>query len=364
MARRGENIYKRKDGRYEGRYVIGRTSDGQTRFGYVYGRQYAAVRDELNRRKAEQTDNRGFASPGSMTLGEWMEKWIYGELKGRVKPSSHQAYVNLYRRHLKDGLACRNICQISAEDVRAFVESLYARGLADSTAKSIYRLLSAAMKCAAEEEIIRRNPCDRVRLQHTDRQEQRVLSKQENIRLLNEARTQTELPVLLSLYTGMRLGEICALRWEDVNWADKTISVRRNVQRIGASGGRTTLLIGTPKSQTSRRTLPIPDLLVQMLEGRCPEEAAGFIFGTATSAAEPRTIQRRFKSMTRQLGLTDVHFHTLRHSFATRLFELGVDIKTVSTLLGHSSTRTTLDFYAHSLTDQQRAAIDRLITIE
>lgn len=367
MSRRGENIYKRKDGRYEGRYVIGRTENGKTRFGYVYGQQYAAVRDELARKKARLIDNRGPAAKGGMTLNEWMEEWLKGELQGGVRPSSYRTYMNIYRNHLQNSLGGWEIGRITPEAIRYFLQSLHDKGLAPGTVRAIYRLFSAAMKCALEEEIICRNPCVRIRLQNTLPPEQRVLSGEESRLILEDATARKDLPVLLGLYTGLRLGEICALKWEDINWSQRAMTVRRTAQRIAGQRPdlqKTVLTVGVPKSAKSLRTIPLSNFILELLAEQKKPASAGYIFGTETQAAEPRTVQRRFQRMTERLGLLGVHFHTLRHSFATRLFELGVDIKTISSLLGHSSARTTLDFYAHSLLDQQRAAIDRLVRTE
>lgn len=287
---------------------------------------------------------------------------MQGELKGNVKPSSYQVYLGMYRRYLKGEMGCWEIARITPDAIRAFLESLYEKGLAESTVKGIYRLFNAAMRCAHEEEIIRKNPCSRIRIRSTGKKEQRVLNRSES-RLLSEgAKEAAGLPVLLSMYTGMRLGEICGLKWEDVDWNSRTLSVRRCAQRIARPNGkrRTALIVGTPKSLKSCRILPVPEFILTLLKMIQTGADGGYIFGTTARPAEPRTIQRRFTQIAGRLGIENIHFHTLRHSFATRLFELGVDVKTVSSLLGHSSARITLDCYAHSLMEHQRIAIDRL----
>lgn len=366
MARHGENIYKRRDGRYEGRYVIGKTLAGKTRFGYVYARQYAEVRRLLLQKKAErlgQTEDKEIIRQG--TLDAWMTYWMENELLGSVKVSSYQTYLRQINRHLRPALGHYFLSQLTPGIVYDFIEGRRAEGLADTTIRGIYRLLSAAMRFALDEGVIRKNPCRKIRVLPEKRTEQRVLSRAEHEKLRSMTSSKEELPALLSLYTGMRLGEVCALKWEDIDWERRTITVRRTAQRMAQTkshaGGKTLLMIGTPKSSRSHRVLPVPEFLLERLHGMLEkEDATGYVFGTQAHVAEPRTLQRRFKRFMEKLGIAGAHFHTLRHSFATRLLELGVDIKTVSTLLGHGSVKTTLDFYAHSLIEQQRTAIERL----
>ena len=364
MCRHGENIYRRKDGRYEGRYVVGKNPNGTTKFGYIFGRQFADVRRRLIAKKAELSGQRGNAScQGTPVLLEtWLAGWLHGEIIARVKPSTYQAYEGIVTRHIAPRIGGMYLHEMTAAGIMGFLNALRESGLADSTVAGVFRVLSAGLTFAQDEGLIARNPCKRIRLQSTERPAQRVLSAKEQARLRG-ATSAADLPTLLGLYAGMRLGEVCALKWEDINWDESSVTVRRTAQRLRRSGegNKTLVMIGAPKSRKSHRIIPLPRFILKLLaqyRETCP--ASGFIFGKQDKPAEARTIQRRLQRLAARLGISGVHFHTLRHSFATRLMELGSDVKTVSELLGHCSAKTTLDIYAHSLLEQRRNAVDRL----
>ena len=366
MPRHGENIYKRRDGRYEGRYVVGKTATGKTRFGYIYGYQYTEVRNELLRKKAGQLKKEEHAvCCCGILLRDWIGRWLGNELLGSVKESSYQTYLRQINVHLLPALGHLPLSEVTPAVVHGFVTQMEGAGFAHSTVKGALRLLNAALRSAQEEGLILKNPCRKIHVQPKEAAEQRVLNRSEQDALRSAAMNQNDLPTLLSLYTGMRLGEVCALKWSDIDWEKKTITVRRTAQRTASmenrEGRRTLLMIGSPKSKRSHRILPVPDFLFALLKKSYPAaDADAYIFGRPDRAAEPRTMQRHFQQLTRALGLSGVHFHTLRHSFATRLMELGVDIQTISALLGHQSAKTTLDFYGHSLSEQQLYAVSLL----
>lgn len=368
MARHGENIYKRKDGRYEGRYVIGKNSCGRTRFGYVYGYQYATVKKALLQKKLENvSENTHFRK---ITFTEWVSDWLENEILGSVKASTYQAYTTIIEKHLLPTLGKMDLNSITPSVINDFVSSLENSGRAYNTMKNIYRLLSSIMRCAFEEGLIVKNPCRKIKIRCTENSKQRVLSRDEQDMVKCAALRANNLSTLLSMYTGLRLGEVCGLKWSDIDWQERTITVNRTVQRVSQNATdsynpKTILMIGTPKSLHSHRVVPVPAFLLALLQKQFKSKMEHYyIFSDSPIAVDPRTVQRRFKRLVGQLGVEDAHFHTLRHTFATRLLELGVDVKTVSDFLGHKSAKTTLDYYAHSLIDQQRRAMALLLCSE
>ena len=368
MSRHGENIYERKDGRYEGRYVVGKNANGTTKFGYVYGKYYRDVRERLLLKKASLRENRGFHSYERQTLSEWMEKWLNTEVIGRVRISSYQTYQRQYYKHITTAIGQMDIASVTQVDIYEFLADLRSEGLAENTIKGVFRLLKAAMRNAVEEGIIRKNPCQKIRMENTERTEQRVMSCEELKTLREAAQTPELFPVLFGLYMGMRLGEVCALKWTDIDWKQQKIYIRRTVQRIAQTerknGLKTVIAIGTPKTYKSCRVLPVPAFILSLLKDLAENSCSEYVFGSGARPAQPRTVQRRFRKLADQLHLTGVHFHTLRHTFATCMLELGVDVKTVSILLGHSTTQTTLDVYAHSNFEWQRKALEMMCAMK
>jgi integrase len=172
----------------------------------------------------------------------------------------------------------------------------------------------------------------------------------------------TKLAIIIALYTGVRIGELCVLKWSDIDFAAKTVHIERIVQRIRTNGkiNKTELLISTPKSQSSVRTIPLPDFLIDMLKAFKPSTADAFIVTSNTKLPDPRTMQYRFKSLLIKIGLRYINFHSLRHLFATNCVELGFDVKTLSEILGHSTVEITLNRYVHSSMERKRQCMDML----
>ena len=172
--------------------------------------------------------------------------------------------------------------------------------------------------------------------------------------------------IMLSLYTGMRIGEVCALTWDDVDLQELTIQIRHTVARIRADqtgrGEKTQLIIDTPKTSASRRDVPISSLLRTLLEQVRPASGAGYVLSGNEAFVSPRTFSSRYHSVLRSAGIPSFNFHILRHTFATRCIEAGMDAKTLSEILGHASVSITLHTYVHSSMDTKRFHLEKICT--
>lgn len=364
MARRGENIYLRKDGRYEGRYLIAHTIDKKPIWGYIYGRQYYAVRKRLIQKKAEisyqPAESHRF---GKGLYGEWAEYWLQARVATGIRPSSLDCYQSTLKNHLLPRFGMMNISSINREEIQRMLDELQLAGLSASTRKNTLRLLRASLEAAKEYRLISANPCSSILHKSDKRPKARVLTASEQKKLTQDALDRQDLSTLIALYSGLRVGEVCALNWEDVDWCDNSLHVSRTAQRIrnavcSSSVYKTRLVVETAKTEHSVRTVPLPMFVMKFLRKRYQENdvRGGYIFGSQTMPADPRKFQNQCAATAKRLKLRGVHYHTFRHSYATRLLERGVDIKTVSDLLGHSSAQTTLTYYAHSTPEQQRRA--------
>ena len=232
MCKHGENIYRRRDGRYEGRYIIGRGPKGRTKFGYVYGKTFGEVRRKLTQRKAEMLPIPAAAPKSGMTLQTWMNSLLAGEHFAHLKASSRETYRTMFDVHLAPALGTVDVARITPEDVSELIALLNRKKLAQSTIVSVMRLLSSLLRTAQEEGLIQRNPYRKMVLPKPVKEEQRVLSAEEQSLLRAVALRAENLSALLAMYTGMRLGEICALQWQDIDWERRTPTIRRTALRM------------------------------------------------------------------------------------------------------------------------------------
>ena len=357
MARKGENIYKRKDGRWEGRYKSGCSEDGKTKYSSVYGHSYAEVKEKLLPLKvAPPTDN----IPCRLTIKELFEEWL-SAVRHRVKESTFANYQMKVRNHILTEFGNMRYDKLTVQIINSFIERKLDSGLSAKYISDILTVFKTMAKYISSVYKTRNILAD-VTLPKIQKTEIRLLTpvQQKNLckYLMNDL-TLTSLCIFLSLYTGLRIGEICGLMWDDIDFQNETLTVRRTVQRIKNDTHGTRLIVDTPKSKSSCRTIPIPKFIMKLLRDHRSNNEYYILSGTAC-AIEPRTIQYRFKMILKKSGLPSVNYHTLRHIFATNCLQAGFDVKTLSEILGHSSLTTTLNRYVHSSMERKKYCMELL----
>ena len=367
MARRGENIYHRKDGRWEGRYIKGRKPDGRARFGSVYGRTYGEVKKRLMPLKAvycESSQEIRHTGPFRVyLLAHLAQKRV-----GSIKASSYDSYHRIVHNHLMPGLGNCRMHLLTQRHVEQFLADLRESGLGDGTILNIFRYLAGVTRQAAQSGAMAKDACAEITLPKPKRKKVKALTRAQQSAVERAAMSADCLDVLISLNTGLRLGEICALRWdEDIDLDIGVIHVNRTLQRLNlydraiCAGAKTAIVAGAPKSEASRRDVPVNAQLLKLLRARRKHAKSEYVIeGRRGLPVEPRVLQYRFEKQLKKLKIPHVGYHALRHSFATRCAELHVDTATISGLLGHSSVRTTEETYIHSLMEQRFKAVYKL----
>lgn len=359
MARKGLNIYKRKDGRFEGRYIKGRKPDGNPQFGWIYGSSYESVKELLEplRFSYRHTKN----NRETMLFKEYAYRWLHD--KQKIKPTTRAAYERQIRLHLNPVLGEIYLYVLTKKDVQQFVDSLTKKGLGSRSVRSIFVLLSSILDTAAEQ-ILEENICTNIRLpeQEYAYKNRSVLKRADQKKLEHVARkSKYGVLLMLAVYTGMRVGEISALRWSNVDLEEQTIQVSETAQRMKIRGGKSKTVVhfGAPKSRRSIRKIPLCNTLTEYLK-KCKKTAQSeYVVSCKGGYAEPRVCQYRFAKLLKEAQLSHINFHGLRHTYATRCAECNIDISTISAYLGHSSIQMT-QRYITSLSEHQRTAVKAL----
>ena len=364
MPKKGKNIYKRKDGRWEGRYIKCH-SDGISKYGYVFGKSFEETEAKLESALSKILDEK--ASDGTFKL--IAEEWLEAQ-KFELKASSVSKYKNTLNAYLLPQFGDWKISEISRSDVSVFSKDLLvsggskAEGLAPKTVNSLLSVLRNIFEYAEKEKSIVVANIRDISVKQPQKP-MRILSIDEQQRLcryLQDSHSLCLLGILLCLYTGLRIGEVCALKWKDICISEQYLYVRQTMQRIQIDGfkKKTKVIIQTPKSDCSIRKIPIPDEIMQLLIPLKEKDEAFLLTGMVHNFIEPRNLENHFKAAAQKCGIEDINFHALRHTFATRCVELGFDIKSLSEILGHASVNITLNRYVHPSMELKQKNMNKL----
>ena len=369
MARKGRNIYKRKDGRWEGRV---RDTDGKDgKYVSFYGHSYNEVKEKMERFVPQKKPS---GSSKDLTVEEALEQWVQGN-ENAWKPSTRSCYIHQIRKFLIPELGNYKCSHLNNQILQEFVQRhgelsrLYLKNICGLLQRSI-RYVNLVYECEFHIPEIQPNALGAKRKEGTQKEIPAAadLARLENY-LLERPEDDTCLGILLAMYTGIRIGELCALKWENICLEEGCLTVARTLQRVrrvdqgeekDADTEKTEILVTYPKSASSMRKIPIPAFVLRQLRSSGAGKSGCLIRGKKKEYAEPRTVQYRFGVILKQCGLSSFNFHQLRHVFASRCLQQGFDCKTLSELLGHSSVQITMNTYVHSSEERKKKLMERL----
>lgn len=366
-------VRKREDGRWEGRIVVGHKKNGDPIHRYVLARTQKGLAVKLHDciemyRDADITEDL------NMTLGEWLDRWINEYMIFTIRESTLDSYKAMIKNQIKPYLGDRPLSVQTTQELQKFYNSVKKKGrvkpdrlhgteLADRMVRGCHSVCRKGLKKSVKERLIRVNSAIGCKLPPKKAREMQVLTQNEIIRFLQQAKEEGCYELfLLELGTGMRRGEILALKWSDLNFKTGELHIERQVYIIKAE-----VIISEPKTKASIRTVILPPSLLKTLVAYKETVNSEWMFPSLSDNGRPRnpsSVRKRLQLILERAGCKKVRFHDLRHTFATMVLEHGMDVKTLSATIGHVSSATTLDIYSHITDTMQRQAavhIDRKI---
>lgn len=363
MSKKGENIYKRKDNRWEGRFIKGYDAKGKTLFGYVYAKTYREAKEKLFLAKQQEPAKKLTLKKDLSCLSD---EWLLLS-RNRVKESTLVKYRNIVYCHIKTHLGSYMPQYLNSIIIEDFSNTLLASGLSSKSVRDVLCVLNSILKYYKRQPGSKLNDIEII-YPKEEKKEMRVLSIEEQKRLimcLENEMDYVKFGVLLALLTGMRIGEICALKWSDILLEEKIIKITSTMQRLQvfdqSKNTKTKIAIGEAKTQTSKRIVPLTEYATELCKKMQVKNKEAYVLtGCSNKFFEPRMLQYRLGKYTKACGLEGVHFHTLRHTFATRCVEVGFEVKSLSEVLGHASAKITLDRYVHSSLELKRTNMEKL----
>ena len=371
MGRKRKNgegtVRLRKDGRWEGRIVIGYDENGLPKTKNVLAKTKGECIEKLKALKSTITPNTPVKLKADMPFGEWLDHWYETYCKPNARPATQRTYEGYIRLYLHPRLGSIPLNKVTTSDIQQMCTWMMTEarldqkngegGLSDSQVINCYSLCDRVLEKAVAEKLIVRNPAKGCKLPPNRPNEMKVLSREDMQKVLIQAKEENYYELfLLEFATGLRLGELMALQWNDVDLVTGELRINKQVNLVGSK-----LVISEPKTKAAVRTLILPPSVRKVLAEYKTKVNSRWLFPSPKKddlPIIPSAVSRRLHTLLEHAGCEQVRFHDLRHTFATNALAHGIDIKTLSTILGHVSSATTLNTYSH-VTDEmrQRAAV-------
>lgn len=358
------SIYQRNDGRWAASITL--ANHKRKTF---YGKTKAQVREKLRVALNEQKEGTLVTGP-QQSVKAFLEYWLEEVHKPTIKIGTYTGYRIILDKHIIPAIGYIQLQKLTVQHVQSFYTAKVQENLSAPRIRSIHRVLHKALTYAVRLNYVSRNVCDFVSLPRLVKRDIEPLTLEQAQKLIQAAKGHTlECMIPVALATGMRRGELTALRWKDIDMDKKVLQVRHSVNRYGSSGW----VESSPKTERSVRSIALPDFVIdalkqhraRQLEKRLAAgsrwEENGLVFPNGRGRfLESSHLYALFSHLLERAGLPQIRFHDLRHSAATLLFSMGVHPKVVQELLGHSSIKTTMDIYSHMLPSIQREAMDKM----
>lgn len=374
MPRRGESIYKRNDGRWEARYIH-HYEDGKAKYRFIYAKSYS----EAKSKRLEELQNiERTSSSKSKSKAKFQEislLWL-ANIKGTVKESTYTRYHRIVNIYINPTLSDKMIVKLDCKYLKSFSSTLLERGgknkspLSSKTVSDIFCILNRILTYGEENGY----PCIPIKQTTFSRKtnkEARIIQRKSVYTIeqtimkskVTDKDSRVKLGILLTLYTGLRIGELCGLKCSDIDMENETVSIHRTIERISnldpGARSKTKIIISEPKTNSGIRIIPLPHFIVEYLRDYI-QDSDSYILTGSEKYTEPHQFYLRYKTFMKSLGLGEYSFHALRHTFATRCIESGFDPKSLSEILGHSDVKTTLSLYVHPTLEQKRQQMELL----
>lgn len=367
MARKRGNgegtIYKRSDGKWAGQVTVGRNVNGSPKRRAVYGKSRKEVADKIAEILSDIKAG-DYIEPNKITLSEWLDTWMEEYKTVSIKATTYDSYATNIRVHIKPTIGYVRLSELSVSNIQGLINSLHRQGKSSALIRKIKNILKGALDQAIMNGLISRNVTQGVMLPKHVQKEIRWFTIEEERRFLSAAKkSRFEVAFKLDLVSGLRLGELIGLSWDCVDFNKGMLTIKQTIVRVKSreeKGKNLYLISPTTKTDKSRRIVPIPKSAVTMLKEHKKKQDAekklagelyddnNLVFCTALgNRLIPRNVGRAFTGIAKKAGIEGASVHSLRHTYATRLFENGVAAKTVSELLGHTDVAHTLNVYTH-----------------
>ena len=360
-------IRKRSDGRWEARIIIGHKNDGTPMYKSAFAKTQKSALKQLHQlldlyRDVDLTED------CRMTLGEWMDKWLDEYMIFAIRESTLDSYRGMVNNQVKPFIGNKQLASLTTADIQKFYNKIKKEGrvrehpvhgktLADSMVRSVHMMLHEALDMAVKERLLAKNPTNGTTIPKCNYPEKQILGDNQLETFLEAIRGQEYWCdfFYVEVMTGLRRGEICGLKWQDIDFEENKLRVKRSVS-VKRGGG---VNIGETKTETGVRCIEMPPSVAELLKNRKQTAITEWVFPAFLNPEQPihpQAAYRKLKVILKNAELPMIRFHDLRHTFATHATQGGVDPKTLAGILGHTNASFTLDTYTHVTSDMQKSA--------